>query len=332
MRFIRDLSQETINILRRINKESKNHRVRQRAHCILLSYQGYSTTELVRIFNVNLLTIYNWFDAWESKRLVGLYDRKGKGRKSKLTDEHKEKIREWAKAFPKNLNKIRALVKEEFEISVSKKTIKRLLKSMKFSWHRIRKKVNGEPDPIEYEEKKEALEELKKQDKEGVIDLYYFDESGFCLEPYVPYAWQELNDPIKIETSKSKRLNVLGFMNLHNDLKAYGIEGSVDSAVVIACVDDFCKDLKKKTVIAIDNAPTHTSKAFEAKIPEWKEKNLEIFKLPTYSPELNLIEILWRFIKYEWIEFDAYKSWKHLVEYVENVVQKFGEEYIINFG
>lgn len=57
-----------------------------------------------------------------------------------------------------------------------------------------------------------------------------------------------------------------------------------------------------------------------------------IFPLPTYSPELNLIEILWRFIKYEWIEFDAYKSWEHLVEYVENVIKNFGEKYIINFG
>lgn len=246
MRFIEDLSQETIDILRRINKESKNHRVRQRAHCILLSYQGHATTELVKIFNVSLLTIYNWFDGWESKRLVGLYDRKGRGRNSKLRSDQKEKIREWAKAFPKNLKKICALVKEEFEISVSKKTIKRILKAMKFSWHRIRKKVKGRPDPVEYEQKKEALGVFKEQDKQGLIDLYYFDESGFCLDPYVPYAWQEVGDSIEIETTTSKRLNVLGFMNLHNDLKAYGIEGSVDTAVVIACIDDFCKDIKKK--------------------------------------------------------------------------------------
>ena len=42
-------------------------------------------------------------------------------------------------------------------------------------------------------------------------------------------------------------------------------------------------------------------------------------------------EILWRFIKYEWIELDAYKSWTHLVNYVENVLQNFGEKYKIIF-
>jgi transposase len=65
---------------------------------------------------------------------------------------------------------------------------------------------------------------------------------------------------------------------------------------------------------------------------EWETKNLKIFRLPSYSPELNLIEILWRFIKYEWIELQAYKSWDNLVEYIENVIKNFGIEYKINFA
>ena len=65
---------------------------------------------------------------------------------------------------------------------------------------------------------------------------------------------------------------------------------------------------------------------------EWETKNLKIFRLPSYSPELNLIEILWRFIKYEWIELQAYKSWNNLVEYIENVIKNFGIEYKINFA
>ena len=64
---------------------------------------------------------------------------------------------------------------------------------------------------------------------------------------------------------------------------------------------------------------------------EWSQKNLEIFWLPTYSPKLNLIEILWKFMKYEWIEVEAYSSWESLVEYVTNVLNKIGTEYVINF-
>jgi transposase len=332
MRFIQGLSQETLSVLQRIYKHSKYYRVRQRAHCIMLSGQGYSTTQLQDIFQVDRITIYHWFDAWESRRLCGLYDKKGRGRHQKLTQEHKEQICQWVKLFPKNLNKIRALVKEAFDIVVSKETIQRVLKSRQFSWHRLRRTPKGCPDPEEYRQKKDELEALKKQEDAGMLDLFYFDESGFCLVPYIPYAWQEQGSTMTIESGKSRRLNILGFMNRKNELQAYSIEGTVTSAVVIDCVDDFCKTVHKKTVIVMDNARIHKSDAFEAKQVEWEKQEVGLFFLPTYSPELNLIEILWRFMKYEWIDFTAYQSWKKLVEYVESVLAGFGEEYKINFS
>jgi transposase len=97
-----------------------------------------------------------------------------------------EKIRQWIKRFPKNLHKIRALIKEEFDIEVSKETLKRALRSLNFRWHRIRRKVKGKPDPKEYAQKKEALEAFKKQEDEGLIDVFYYDESGFCLVVPMP--------------------------------------------------------------------------------------------------------------------------------------------------
>ncbi|MDB9509643.1 IS630 family transposase, partial [Kamptonema animale CS-326] len=42
-------------------------------------------------------------------------------------------------------------------------------------------------------------------------------------------------------------------------------------------------------------------------------------------------EILWRFIKYEWIEIDAYKNWSTFVASVEKILREFGETYVINF-
>ncbi len=84
VRFIRGLSQETIKMLTRIYKQSKYHQVRQRAQCIKLSFEGYNIQELTQIFKVTRLTIYNWFNDWEFFGLVGLYDQKGRGRKSRI--------------------------------------------------------------------------------------------------------------------------------------------------------------------------------------------------------------------------------------------------------
>ncbi|MEM9949788.1 MAG: IS630 family transposase, partial [Cyanobacteria bacterium P01_D01_bin.36] len=43
-------------------------------------------------------------------------------------------------------------------------------------------------------------------------------------------------------------------------------------------------------------------------------------------------EILWRFIKYEWLDKAAYQSWESLVEAVEKVLVGFGQEFVINFA
>src|SRR5256885_12505311 len=116
--------------------------------------------------------------------LVGLYDQAKQGRPSKCTPEQKAHIREWTKAYPKNLNKLGALVAEHFDLRMSKSTLKRMLKSMAFSWRRVRKGLKGEPDPEEYQQKKQALHDLQQQAAQGILDLYYFDESGFCFTPY----------------------------------------------------------------------------------------------------------------------------------------------------
>ena len=63
----------------------------------------------------------------------------------------------------------------------------------------------------------------------------------------------------------------------------------------------------------------------------WKSQGLKIFYLPPYSPQLNPIEQLWKFMKYYWIEFDAYKSSKHMQNYVEKVIVGYGTIYEIKF-
>lgn len=326
------LSSETIKLLWRIYRHSKKYQVRQRAHCIILMEEGYSIEQLIKIFAVSKKTIYNWKNNWLNRGLVGLYNRQGTGRKEIFSWEQKEQIKRWAKLHNKNLKQVIEKVKKEWGIEASKDTIKRVLKCLGMKWKRIRRIVAGEPDPEVYERKKKILSALKKLSDLGTLDLRYLDETGFCLTPYVPYAWQDKNEEQGVESQQSKRLNVIGLLNRNNDLESYIFECKITSDIVISFLDQYVKKIDKLTVVVIDNAPIHRSKAFQKKIAEWQQKKLEIFWLPTYSPQLNLIETLWRFMKYEWIEKEAYFSWKNLVEYVEKVLKDFGTEYTINFA
>ena len=127
--------------------------------------------------------------------------------------------------------------------------------------------------------------------------MYYFDESGLRLDPYVPYAWQAIGRDgiLGLPASGSKRINILGFMNFTDDkLMAFEHEGAANSDAVIDIMDEFCRSLERPAVMVLDNASIHKSKAVETKMEEWDLRGMTLYFLSTYSPELNLIEILWK--------------------------------------
>ena len=103
---------------------------------------------------------------------------------------------------------------------------------------------------------------------------------------------QETGKNIEVPSFHSTSLNVLGFINHTGQFESFVFEGRVDSDVVVACFDKFAKIINKPTYVIIDNAPTHTSDFFLANLADWEKRKLYVRPLSAYSPELNIIEIL----------------------------------------
>ena len=128
VRYITNLSKETTSLLKRLNKQSKHHQVRQRALCIRLSFEKHTIKELMVIFKVSRSTIYNWFNNWEEEGLIGLYDYKGRGRKKIFNQEQQQQLKKWTKQHPQQLNLVQNQAEKEWGIKASIDTIKRAVK------------------------------------------------------------------------------------------------------------------------------------------------------------------------------------------------------------
>jgi hypothetical protein len=170
------------------------------------------------------------------------------------------------------------------------------------------------------------------------INLFYFDESVFTTASSVPYAWHPKGQSLEIPCFHSKRLNVLGFMSRKNALYFHALEDSVKTSDVITAFDAFTARYaleyavhKKPCIIILDNASIQTSAAFLAEQDAWAACGVVLHYLPTYSPELNLIEVLWRFVKYHWLPLSSYLNYENLKQSVLNVLLSFGSEYLITF-
>jgi len=177
------------------------------------------------------------------------------------------------------------------------------------------------------------LAELTKKADIGLLDLIYFDQSGFNLWAKVVYAWQKCGERITVPVSKGMSNNVLGFMwHRCQKFSSFIFEGSVDSNVVISCFDLITQSVKKETVIVLDNAPIHRSEEFEENIEEWEKLGLKIYFLPPYCPSLNKIEMLWEKIKYDWLSWEAYSSYKNLSQELDSILSQIGSKYLISFS
>ena len=91
-------------------------------------------------------------------------------------------------------------------------------------------------------------------------------------------------------------------------------------------------DERVPALVVVDNAPIHTSDDFEEELERWQKEDLYVKFLPPYCPELNLIELLWRKIKYEWLPLDAYLNFKTLTASLFDVLKGVGSKYRITFA
>ena len=126
--------------------------------------------------------------------------------------------------------------------------------------------MRSKRDPDLFEQSHQQLATLIEQSKHKAIDLFYFDESGFTLEPCIPYAWQPRCETIEVPCAKSKRLNVLGFVNRECSFTSVVFQGSITRAVVVASIDHFIPTLQGQAALAMDNASVHKSFEFQENI------------------------------------------------------------------
>ena len=335
MKHIRILIASEISGLENGYKNGKQHHYRIKCKSLLMSNAGKSVREIAEFAGKSTRSIRNWINDYESEGLPSLSMSPGRGMKAVLdsiSEEQIELVKEQIKNNPQNMVQVSAQLSKMLGFQVTKWMLKRFVKKkLNYTWRRIRKSLKSKQDPIEYQEKIIQLCGLLWLEKQGFLKIYYGDESGFNLVPNIPYGWQEKGNTIEVLPVKGKSINAFGLLTRDNELAIYTSEQSINSALTIAFIDDFCSTIKQPCVIVLDNAPIHHSAEFKAKILQWEQQGLYIFYLSRYSPHLNIIETLWRKIKYEWLKPQHYLNWDTLVFQLDHIFCNVGNLFNINF-
>jgi transposase len=148
-----------------------------------------------------------------------------------------------------------------------------------------------------YKQSDEAVKEwlevtypvIKKRAHEENAEIFWGDETGvqnkcnyergYSLKGKTPVA--------KVSTDKKLRINMMSAINNQGKLRFMTYEGKMNQQRLVIFLKRLIKSADKKVFIILDNLPVHHGKAI---LKPWLEKNkefIEVFYLPSYSPELN---------------------------------------------
>ena len=198
-------------------------------------------------------------------------------------------------------------------------------------YRRIRKRPKGRPSPQLYAYKSERLQELVQQEKDGLIDLYYGDESHVCTDGYVPYGWQFCGEDVYIPCERGLRLNIFGMIDRRNRYEGFTTTENMTADKVADFLDRMSLRISKRTFVVLDNASVHRCRLMRELRPLWEKRGLFLFFLPSYSPHLNIAETLWRILKGKWLRPVDYLYTDALLYATNRALAAIGAGLKINF-
>ena len=169
--------------------------------------------------------------------------------------------------------------------------------------------------------------------------MVYVDECRVSRQAPVPYAWQRRGQPaVGLPAARGAGgYSVLGFYQPGAADPARRFTGLVSETawtaeLLVKAVDEFLDPRGAPVVLVLDNASIHRACCVQQRLRAWRTAGLSLQFLPAYSPELNKIEILWRFLKHYWLIPADYETIDTLHQRLEYLLQRIGTDYTITFA
>jgi transposase len=168
--------------------------------------------------------------------------------------------------------------------------------------------------------------------EQGEIELVYADAARVSASAVVPYGWQFADEDVFMPSTPGAGVNCFAFLTRTNQCRFATTRHPITSQFVLEQVEHLSMGLQKLTVLVLDNAPVHTAKIIQERRAAWEGRGLFVMYLPRYSPHLNIVETLWRKLKYEWLAPNDYATSEGLCYTVRQALAAVGTSLYINFS
>jgi transposase len=288
------ISTENLSELKRLHIEHPHGVVRRRALVLLLKEQKIPHYKIAKICGYSENTVHTCIKSYKQggiEQLITTHFRRPESQLKKFDEQIKAYFDETP---PSTIAQACAEIKALTGVSLKNSSMRKYLKNLGVKY----RKVSGIPAKANIGVQKkfhdEQLQPRLKEAQEGKRAVYFMDAAHFVLGAFLGCLWSLTRVFVRTPSGR-QRFNVLGALNaISKELLTVTNDAYITSIQVCELLKKLANSTTLPITVVLDNARYQRCKLV---MELANTLNIELLFLPPYSPNLNLIERLWRLVK-----------------------------------
>lgn len=318
----RTLTPSEIIALKQAHRACKDKRAADRIKAVYSLGMGFSIEDVVSILMLDEETLRNYVKRYQAGGINALITDHYLGSFSKLSAIQ---LRELTAHLEHNtyltVDAVLAHVKQTYDVLYSVSGMTNLLHRLKFTYKKS-KLVPAKADKEKQEQFLKQLEELRAN-KCKDDPILYMDGVHPQHNTMLAYGWiKKGQDNIIKSNTGRQRININGALDAETHAIITREDERINAQSTIALLEqvEAAYPLAAIVYVICDNARYYRSKLVGQFLETSK---IQLVFLPSYSPNLNLIERLWKFMKKQVLynkyyeKFDVFKQ--TTLDFFENI-------------
>lgn len=305
------LTDQQVIQLKLAHKQTREKRFADRIKAVLMVHFGFTYEQITQALLLDEVTVRRYFKQFEEKGVNGLLEYRYTGGKTRLTTNQEAELKIFLRDNTKRTAKeVVDYVEKVYGIRFSVIGVTKLLHRLGFAYKKP-KIIPGKVDSLKQTAFLKTYMETKAN--LGSNDRIYFLDSTHPQHNTKPsYGWilkGKTNDKFVKTNSGRERLNLSGALNCNDKTAIVLEEESINKETTIHLLETIKQKQKTgKVYLILDNASYYHARI----VKRWilHHPRFKLLFIPSYSPNLNLIERLWRF-------FHQKVTWNHYFETFE---------------